>query len=267
MTEPTLATILQIAQDRARALTGRARELERQAAAAPEPPSFARAVAGSAGEVGIIAEVKRRSPTVGAIREDLDPVRHAEAYALGGATGISVLTEEPHFGGSLDDLARVARAVRLPVLRKDFIVHELQLVEARAAGAAAVLLIARLLEPAALQRLARSARSHGLGVLVEVHTEGELDQALAAEPTAVGVNSRDLATFVVHLQVAEQLVAKVPPEIPAIAESGIETRADVERMAAAGADLVLVGTSVARTDDPAAAVRALVGVRRKGRGR
>ena len=244
-------------------LAGRAHELERQAAAVPDPPSFAGALAGST--VGVVAEVKRRSPTVGSIREDLDPVRHAQAYARGGAAAISVLTEEPHFGGSLDDLARVAGEVRLPVLRKDFIVHDLQMVEARAAGAAAVLLIVRLLEPAALQRLARAARSQGLGVLIEVHTIDELGPALAAEPTAVGVNSRDLATFAVHLSAAERLVGQVPPEIPAIAESGIETRADVERLAAAGADLVLVGTSVARTDDPAAAVRALVGVARRGR--
>ncbi len=263
MPRPTLAKILQVAQDRVLALTDRSRELERQAAAAPEPPSFRRALEGRT--VGVIAEVKRRSPTVGSIREDLDPGRHAEAYARGGAVAISVLTEEPHFGGSLDDLTSVARAVRLPVLRKDFIVHDLQVIEARAAGAAAVLLIARLLEPAALQRLAGTARAHGLGVLIEVHTRAELDHALAAEPTAVGVNSRDLATFAVHLDLAERLVGQVPPGIPAIAESGIEARVDVERLAAAGADLVLVGTSVARTDDPAAAVRALVGVPRRGR--
>src|SRR5207249_9308807 len=114
---------------------------------------------------------KRRSPSAGAIREDLDPVRHARAYQRGGAVAISVLTEQPHFGGSLADLAAVAREVGLPVLRKDFIVHDLQVVEARAAGAAAVLLIARLLAPGALRRLARAARAQGLGTLIEVHTE------------------------------------------------------------------------------------------------
>ncbi len=263
--EPTLDDILKVARARAGALAPRAADLERRAAAAPTPPSFAGALAGAT--IGIIAEVKRRSPSAGPIREDLDPVRHAQAYARGGAVALSVLTEEPHFGGSLDDLARVAQEVRLPVLRKDFIVDDLQVVEARAAGAAAVLLIARLLERSVLQRLAHAARAQQLGVLIEVHTEQELERALAADPTAVGVNSRDLATFAVHLSVAERLLADVPPGIPAIAESGIETRADVERMAAAGADLVLVGTSVARTDDPAAAVRALVGVRREGRRR
>jgi indole-3-glycerol phosphate synthase len=263
MPRPTLDEILQVAQDRAAGLADRSRELHRQAAAAPVPPSFRAALGGAT--VGVVAEVKRRSPTMGAIREDLDPARHARAYARGGAVAISVLTEAPHFGGSLDDLTRVAREVRLPVLRKDFLVHDLQVVEARAAGAAAVLLIARLLAPAALRRLAQVARDQGLGVLVEVHSESELDAALAAEPTAVGVNSRDLATFAVDLDVAERLVARVPPAVPAIAESGIATRADVERLAAAGADLVLVGASVARTDDPAAAVRALCGVPRRGR--
>jgi len=263
MARPSLDKILKVAQDRALALADRAPELEREAARAPAPPSFRDALAGRS--VGVIAEVKRRSPSAGAIREDLDPVEHAEAYRRGGAVAISVLTEQPHFGGSLDDLATVARAVPLPVLRKDFIVHDLQVVEARAAGAAAVLLIARLLAPAALERLARVARGHGLGTLIEVHTEDELAHALAAEPTAVGVNSRDLATFAVDLAAAERLVGKVPPDVPAVAESGLAARRDVERMAAAGADLVLVGTSVARTDDPAAAVRALVGVPRRGR--
>jgi indole-3-glycerol phosphate synthase len=178
---------------------------------------------------------------------------------------ISVLTDELHFGGSLDDLARVSGTVALPVLRKDFILDELQLYEARAAGASAVLLIVRALTPKRLDTLARAARGQGLGVLVEVHSRGELEAALAAEPTAVGVNSRDLATFTLDIELAERLVAEVPAGVPAIAESGIATRAAVERMAAAGADLVLVGTAVARTADPAAAVRELVGVERKGR--
>jgi indole-3-glycerol phosphate synthase len=263
MARPSLDRILKVAHDRALALENRAPELERQAARAPAPPSFRSALEGHT--VGVIAEVKRRSPSAGAIREDLDPVEHAQAYRRGGAVAISVLTEQPHFGGSLDDLAAVARAVPLPVLRKDFIVHDLQVVETRAAGAAAVLLIARLLTPATLERLARLAQAHGLGTLIEVHTEAELAQAVAAQPTAVGVNSRDLATFVVDLEAAERLVGKVPPHVPAVAESGLAVRSDVERMAAAGADLVLVGTSVARTDDPAAAVRALVGVPRRGR--
>jgi indole-3-glycerol phosphate synthase len=260
-----LDAILSATRARVDTLRTQARELERRAAEAPHPRPFAPALTGS--DVGVIAEVKRRSPSAGAIHEDLDAVAHASAYARGGAVAISVLTDELHFGGSLDDLARVARTVPLPVLRKDFILDELQLYEARAAGASAVLLIVRALTPQRLDTLARMARGQGLGVLVEVHSPGELEAALAATPTAVGVNSRDLATFTLDVELAERLVAEVPRAVPAIAESGIATRADVERMAAAGADLVLVGTSVARTTDPAAAVRGLVGVPRKGRAR
>ncbi|HKW42436.1 MAG TPA: indole-3-glycerol phosphate synthase TrpC [Gemmatimonadales bacterium] len=260
-----LDAILSATRARVAGLRRHARELERRAAAAPPPRQFAPALTGR--EVGLIAEVKRRSPSAGAIREDLDAAAHATAYARGGAVAISVLTDELHFGGSLDDLAQVARAVSLPVLRKDFILDELQLYEARAAGASAVLLIARALTSRRLDALARMAREQGLGVLVEVHSPSELAAALGAEPTAVGVNSRDLATFTLDIELAERLVAEVPPGIPAVAESGIATRADVERMAAAGADLVLVGTAVARTDDPAEAVRALTGVQKKGRGR
>src|SRR5438094_2247910 len=263
MSQPKLDAILTATRDRVASLRTQARELERRAAAAPKPLPFARALAGR--DVGVIAEVKRRSPSAGAIREDLDAVAHAQAYTQGGAVAISVLTDELHFGGSLDDLARVASAVSVPVLRKDFILDELQLYEARAAGASAVLLIARALTPARVRAPSLAARSQGLGVVVEVHTEAELGAALAAEPTVVGVNSRDLATFAVDLAQAERRVGRVPADVPVVAESGITNRADVERMAAAGADLVLVGTSVARTAAPAAAVRALVGVARHGR--
>jgi len=263
MPKTKLDAILTATRDRVASLRTQARELERRAAAAPEPRPFARALAGR--DVGVIAEVKRRSPSAGAIREDLDPVAHARAYTQGGAVAISVLTDELHFGGSLEDLARVASAVPVPVLRKDFILDELQLYEARAAGASAVLLIVRALSSDGLRALARAARDQRLGILVEVHSAGELEQALGVDPTAVGVNSRDLATFTVDLAAAERLVALVPGAVPVIAESGIATRADVERMASAGADLVLVGTSVAGNADPEAAVRGLTGVRRVGR--
>lgn len=259
----TLDEILNVTRARVAALRPRARELERRASAAPPPRPFQQALEGST--LGVIAEVKRRSPSAGTIREDLDPVEHARAYARGGAVAVSVLTDEAHFGGSLDDLARVSQQVALPTLRKDFILDELQLLEARAAGASAVLLIVRALAGRRLGSLAAAARGQGLGVLVEVHTEAELERAVAASPTAIGVNSRDLASFAVDIEGAVRLLARVPQGIPAVAESGIETRADVERLAAAGADLVLVGTSVARRDDPAAAVRALVGVPRSGR--
>jgi indole-3-glycerol phosphate synthase len=263
MPESRLDAILTATRERIAGLRPRARELERRAGEAPAPRRFAPALVGPA--VGVIAEVKRRSPSAGAIRRDLDPVTHAQAYARGGAVAISVLTDEQHFGGTLDDLSDVARCVSVPVLRKDFILDELQLYEARAAAASAVLLIVRALARERLRALAGAARGLGLDVLVEAHSEAELDHALAVDPAAVGVNSRDLGTFAIDLGLGERLLARVPAGVPAVAESGIETRADVERMATAGADLVLVGTAVARRADPEAAVRTLVGVPRKGR--
>jgi len=215
----------------------------------------------------VIAEVKRRSPSQGAIREDLDPVAHARAYVRGGAVAISVLTDEVHFGGSIDDLRSVAAAVPAPVLRKDFVFDEVQIQEARAAGASAVLLIARVLDARRLQALAKTVRSWDMVPLIEVHVASELDAALAAGPGVLGVNARDLDTFVVDLRAAEVLLRRVPPEIPVVAESGVETRADVERLAAAGADFILVGTSVARQANPEKAVSALTGVKRRNRAR
>ena len=264
MAPTTLEQILTTTKGRLEGLRSRRAELERRAAAAPTPPSWAAAL--DRESVGVIAEVKRRSPSAGAIREDLDPVTHARAYAAGGAVAISVLTDEPYFGGSLHDLETVARAVTSPVLRKDFILDELQLLEARAAGASAVLLIVRALSSRRLQELAAAAHAMGLGTLVEVHTETELETALGATPTAIGVNSRDLATFTVDQVGALRLIAHVPAGVPAVAESGISRRDDVVRAAAAGADAILVGTAVARATDPAGAVRTLVGVARQRRG-
>src|SRR3989441_6129127 len=265
MTGASLESILSFTQERVAALRHRVRELERAAASVRSPRPFGPALQGAS--VGVIAEVKRRSPSGGEIREDLDPVVHAQAYVAGGAVALSVLTDERHFGGSLQDLERITRAVPVPALRKDFILDELQFLEARAAGASAVLLIARILGPDRLAALSREAHGMELGVLVEVHSLPELDPALAARPTALGVNSRDLDTFAVDVGIFESLLPLVPRDVPAVGESGIETRADVERVAAAGADLVLVGTSVARAADPAAAVRALVGGPRIGRSR
>jgi indole-3-glycerol phosphate synthase len=167
----------------------------------------------------------------------------------------------------VDDLQRVAAAVPLPVLCKDFILDELQLVEARAAGASAALLIARIVAGARLRELIEAAGKLGLGVLVEVHTVHELDAAIAAGAAVVGVNNRDLDTLTVDLSSGERVLRAVPRNLVAVGESGIETRADVERLAAAGADLILVGTSLARLTDPQAAVRALCGVPRRARGR
>ena len=264
MPRTTLDTILAVTRTRVAALQKSAADLERRATAAPPARPWLGAFPRDT--VGVVAEVKRRSPSQGPIRADLDPVAHAGAYVRGGAVAVSVLTDEVHFGGSLDDLARVAAAVAVPVLRKDFILDELQLLEARTVGASAVLLIVRALEPGRLVALAAAARGLGLATLVEVHTEAELEAALAAQPTAVGVNARDLSSFAVDLRAAERVVGRVPPSVPAVAESGVAGRADVERLAAAGADAVLVGASVARSSDPERAVRELTGVRRIGRG-
>ena len=176
---------------------------------------------------------------------------------------VSVLTDAAHFGGSLEDLERVAAAVPVPVLRKDFILDELQIMEARAAGASAILLIVRALAPDRLQALARAAAAWQLPTLIEVHSAAELESALAAGPGAIGVNARDLATFAIDLRRAEAVIRDVPRHVAVVAESGIGNRADVERVAAAGADFVLVGTSVARQKDPEHAVTALVGVKRQ----
>src|SRR6059036_473108 len=178
--ETKLDAILSATRDRVAGLRSRARELERRARATPDPRAFAPALAGP--EVGVIAEVKRRSPSAGPIREDLDPVAHARAYVRGGAVAISVLTDEVHFGGSIDDLRSVAAAITAPVLRKDFVIHEVQIHEARAAGASAVLLIARVLQLRQLQALARTVRDWNMVPLIEVHAARELDAALAAGP-------------------------------------------------------------------------------------
>src|SRR5207237_1333715 len=207
MPESRLDAILSTTRERIAGLRPHASELARRAALAPEPRRFAPALAGPT--VGVIAEVKRRSPSAGAIREDLDPATHARSYEHGGAVAISVLTDERHFGGTLDDLSRVVRCVSVPVLRKDFILDELQLYEARAAGASAALLIVRALAAERLRALADAARGLALGVLVEVHSDAELDLALAVEPAAVGVNSRDLGTFAGDLGLAQRVVPRV----------------------------------------------------------
>jgi len=258
----SLEAILAVTRQRVDALKERAGELERAAQTGPPIRPFPGAPAPT---VGVIAEVKRRSPSQGAIREDLNPVEHARAYVRGGAVAVSVLTDEAHFGGSIDDLRSVAAAITAPVLRKDFVIHEVQIHEARAAGASAVLLIARVLQLRHLQALARTVRDWNMVPLIEVHAARELDAALAAGPAVLGVNARDLDTFVVDLGSAESLIGRVPGKIAIVAESGVETRADVERLAAVGADFVLVGTSVARQPDPEKAVKALTGVTRQNR--
>jgi indole-3-glycerol phosphate synthase len=227
-------------------------------------PSWAAAFGGDT--VSVVAEVKRRSPSVEAIAEGLDPASLSRAYELGGASAVSVLTNERFFGGSNEDLERVRAAVALPVLRKDFVLDATQVYEARAIGASAVLLIVRALEPASLMDLAQLSAELGMGVLVEVHDASEVEVALESGGVTIGVNSRDLSTFEVQVESLEAILTEIPPGWVAIAESGLSGRADVERVAGWGADAVLVGTAVAGSASPAEEVRRMSGVRRHGRG-
>jgi indole-3-glycerol phosphate synthase len=245
------------------ALSRRRSALEREAADRPTPPSLRDALRRE--RVRVVAEVKRRSPSAGVIRDDLEPGERAVLYAENGAAAISVLTDGPHFGGSVADLRLAASKVSVPVLRKDFILDELQIVEARAAGAAAVLLIVRALSTERLPSLLKSARSAGLDALVEVHTEAELTRALEAGADIVGVNSRDLDTFRIDVASAWELLATVPNEVVAVAESGMHGREDVGRAAAAGADAVLIGTALSAAADPGRLLRELAEVPRRDR--
>lgn len=259
----TLAQILETTRAGLGELRARGAQLERAAAATPLPPSFRRAFGGD--RVALVAEVKRRSPSAGVIRDDLDPGERADCYARHGAAAVSVLTDRPFFGGSIGDLEAVAGRVSIPILRKDFILDEAQILEARGAGSSAVLLIVRALAASRLRELLDFAAATGLDALVEVHTRAELDQALSAGGQILGVNSRDLDTFRIDVTAAWALLAEVPRECVALAESGMTTAADVEHAAAAGADGVLIGTALSAAADPGAQVRAFAQVRRRGR--
>jgi indole-3-glycerol phosphate synthase len=207
-----------------------------------------------AGDVALIAEVKKASPSAGVICPDFDPVRIAQEYEAAGASCLSVLTDEQFFQGSLDYLRQIREAVKLPLLRKDFIIDERQILEAIEWGADAILLIVGILDDARLKRFHDLALAAGLAVLVEVHDEAELDRATAIGARLIGVNNRDLKTFKVDLATTERLAAKLSqspeprPQTPRllVAESGIHTRADVERLAKCGAGAILVGESLVR---------------------
>jgi indole-3-glycerol phosphate synthase len=210
-------------------------------------------------QVALIAEVKRRSPSKGALRPDLDPAALAAAYRGGGASAVSVLTEPVHFAGSPEDLQKVRAAVDLPVLRKDFVTIPYQIWEARAWGADAVLLIGAALDPPLPATLLAEASAAGLDALVEVHTREEAAAAVAAGAGLIGVNARDLATLTVDLRRFATVRDALPAGATLVAESGIRTRADVEAVAAAGAHAVLVGESLVLATDPEAATARLLG--------
>lgn len=216
-------------------------------------------------DVAIIAEIKRRSPSKGVLDEMLDAEARAADYAAAGAAALSVLTEPSEFGGSLDDLIAVRGAVSVPLLRKDFIVDEIQLLEARAAGASAVLLIARALPPDQFFALAAGARALGLDVLLEVRDEGELERALGVPDGVIGINNRNLETLAIDDEISARLLRCVPPSRIAVYESGVRDADGVRRAAALGADAVLVGSALSIASDPRDAVRALTGIARCAR--
>jgi indole-3-glycerol phosphate synthase len=221
----------------------------REALATPPPRDFAGALSLPGEPLRVIAEVKRASPSAGAIRSDLDPATLARRYVEGGAAALSVLTDGPGFGGSLDDLRAVRAAVSAPILRKDFVVDPYQLLEARAAGADAVLLIVAALERTALTEFVSASRALGLSALVEVHTVSELEEAVEVGATLIGINNRNLATFEVDLATSEALLRRVPAGIRAVAESGVREVKDVRRLVTAGATNLLIGEALVRALD------------------
>jgi indole-3-glycerol phosphate synthase len=232
--------------------------LEHAAGAQPPARDLATALSARPG-VAVIAEVKRGSPSAGEIRGDADPATQAAAYVRGGAVAVSVLTQPRHFGGSVDDLRAVRIAVGVPVLRKDFIVRSEQVLEARAAGADTVLLIASCLDDGELAALLAAARQLGMEPLVETHGDADLERVLRTDARVVGVNSRNLETLDVDLDAALARVRTLPDDRIVVLESGVATRAHVEAAMAAGASAVLVGEALMRADDPASAVRELLG--------
>jgi indole-3-glycerol phosphate synthase len=233
-------------------------QLRGQAAAAPPVRDFLAAVA-RAGPIRLIAEVKKASPSKGVIRADFDPVRIARTYQEHGASAISVLTDGPYFQGSLDDLGRIRQAVDLPLLRKDFIVDPYQVLQARAAGADAVLLIAECLEDPMLRTLYDAVVACGMTPLVELYEPENLPRVLALGARLIGVNNRDLRTFEVDLEQTLRLKRRIPEDRIVVGESGIRSRADAQRLQSAGVGAMLVGESLMARPDLGAAVDELLG--------
>jgi indole-3-glycerol phosphate synthase len=233
-------------------------ELRKKLADAPPPRDFFAALA-KLGPIRLIAEVKKASPSAGVIRSDFDPVAIAKIYEEHGASCLSVLTDEPFFQGRLEYLEAVRAEVAIPVLRKDFILDSYQLLEARAAGADAVLLIAECLDDCNLRKLHNEAIELGMTPLVELYDPENLDRVLEAGATLIGVNNRDLRTFQVDLEHTLRLRPRVPDQCVMVSESGVKSHADVQRLEAAGVDAILVGESLMRQPDIGAAVDQLLG--------
>jgi indole-3-glycerol phosphate synthase len=235
-------------------------ELRARLASAPEPRDFVGALR-AATPPALIAEVKRASPSKGVLRHDFDPVALARAYDLHGATCVSVLTEPTHFQGSLEHLSAVRQAISLPVMRKDFVVGEYQLLESRVAGADAVLLIVAALRRNELRRLLGVSHELGMAAFVEVHDEAELDEAIASGAQLIGINNRDLHVFRTDLATTMRLIPRVPGDRIVISESGIRNRDDMVRLGRAGVRGALVGEALMVSADVGAKVRELMGTR------
>lgn len=235
-------------------------EFRTRAESVPEARDFASALRGE--NVALIGEIKRASPSRGAISAEADPIRVASIYAENGASAISVLTDKKYFDGTPNDLKAVRVAVDVPILRKDFIVDEYQVYESRALQADAILLIVRILSDAQLKDYLALARSLGMHTLVEVHDEAELERALATDTKIIGINNRNLVDFTVDLATTERLAPRIPQDRVIVAESGVFTKADVERCAHIGADAVLVGEALMRAEDIRARVAELSSVNR-----
>ncbi len=237
------------------------RTVDQMLSAAHEMPAtrgFRAALVGS-DRLGVISEIKRRSPSKGDLHADLDPAEMARTYERGGARCLSVLTDTPHFGGSVSDLQMAWQASTLPVLRKDFTVSPLNVVDARLMGADCVLLIVAALDRAELLDFHQLATEIGLDVLVEIHDEAELELALTADATLIGVNQRDLVTFQVDHERAERMAGVIPDHAVKVAESGVRGAADARRLEAAGYDAVLVGETLVTSPDPAVTIAELIG--------
>lgn len=234
--------------------------------ALPKPPSFLQALKRSDKKLAVIAEIKRRSPSAGAIKENASAVEQARRYLDAGASALSILTDEKYFGGTLADLqavtgefARLAKGKDgikpIPCLRKDFMVHPVQVLQARQAGASAILIIVRALNDEEIDTLQNAATAAGLDVLYEIHTHQELKRALAHKARIIGINNRDLAIFKTNLALSENLLPHFPKGVVAVSESGFASGADAARVKKAGAHAILVGESLMRAPDPAAVIR------------